>query len=65
MTALEKLQATKCSDHCTISLIAHTARIVVRVLRRRTEGKIENEINLDLEEENELGMQLGCCVYQN
>jgi hypothetical protein len=62
MIALENPKATKCSDHCTISRIAHTAKIVVRVLRKRIEGKIEKEINLDLEEEKELGMQLGCCV---
>jgi hypothetical protein len=33
--ALKKPQATKCSDHCTISLIAHTAKIVAKILRRR------------------------------
>ena len=38
MIALKKkTQATKCSDHRTISLIAHTAKI----LRRRIERKIE------------------------
>jgi hypothetical protein len=31
-----KMIATKCSDHCTISIIAHTAKI----LRRKTEKKI-------------------------
>jgi hypothetical protein len=40
MFALKKKpQATKCSDHCTISFIAHTAKI----LRRRTEKKIEDQ----------------------
>ena len=39
MIALKKKpQATKCSDHCTISLIAHIAKI----LRRRIENKIED-----------------------
>ena len=61
MIALKKkTQATKCSNHCTISLIAHTAKI----LRRRIERKIERlyleKISLYLEEEKELGMQLGC-----
>jgi hypothetical protein len=43
MTALKKKpQATKCSDHRTISLIAHTAKIVAKILRRRIERKIEN-----------------------
>jgi hypothetical protein len=43
MIALKKKpQATKCSDHRTISLIAHTAKIVVKVLRRKTERKIED-----------------------
>jgi len=40
MTALKKPKATKCSDHHTISLIAHTPKIVARILRRRTERKI-------------------------
>jgi hypothetical protein len=43
MIALKKKpQATKCSDHRTISLIAHTAKIVVKILRRRIEKKIED-----------------------
>jgi hypothetical protein len=37
--ALMKPKATKCSDHSTISLIACTAKIVARILRRR---KIED-----------------------
>ena len=42
MIALKKKpQATKCSDHHTISLIAHTAKIA-KILRRRTEKKIED-----------------------
>jgi len=36
MIALKKKpQATKCSDHGTINLIAHTAKIVGKILRRR------------------------------
>jgi hypothetical protein len=36
MIALKKKpQATKCSDHRTISLIAHTAKIVAKMLKRR------------------------------
>jgi hypothetical protein len=37
----KKPQATKCSDHRTISLIANTAKIVAKILRRRIEKKIE------------------------
>ena len=41
--ALKKeTQAKKCSDHRTISLIAHTAKIVAKILRRRIEKKIED-----------------------
>ena len=29
----KKPQVTKCSDQCTISLIAHTAKIVAKILR--------------------------------
>ena len=43
MIALKKKpQATKCSDHRTTSLIAHTAKIVAKILRRRTERKNED-----------------------
>jgi hypothetical protein len=31
----------KCSYHCAVSLIAHTAKIVLRILRRKIERKIE------------------------
>ena len=58
MIALKKTIAIKCSNHCTISLITHTAKIIVKVLRRRIEEKIENEISLDLEQGEELGMKL-------
>jgi hypothetical protein len=41
VVALKKRpKATKCSNHRTISLIAHTAKIVVRILRRRIERKL-------------------------
>jgi len=43
MIALKKKpQATKCSDQRTISLMAHTAKIVEKELRRRIEKKIES-----------------------
>jgi hypothetical protein len=62
MTALKKKTKTaKCRDHRILSLIAHTTKIVVRIIRRRIESKIEDvlgEICLDLEGEKELGMQL-------
>jgi hypothetical protein len=38
----KKPQATKCSDHHTISLIIHTAKIVAKILRRKFEKKIED-----------------------
>ena len=44
MIALKKkTQTTKCSDHRTISLISHTAKI----LRRRIERKIEDVLGED------------------
>jgi len=43
MIALKKKpQATKCSEYRTISLIAHTAKVVAKILRRRIEKKIED-----------------------
>jgi len=50
----KKPQATKCSDHRTISLIAHTAKIVARIFRRRIEKEIE-----DIHEEDQFGFRRG------
>jgi len=48
MIALKKKpQATKCSDNRTFSLIAHTAKIVAKILRRRIEKKIEDVFGED------------------
>jgi len=48
MIALKKEpQATKCSAHRTISLIAHTAKIVAKILRRRIKKKIEDVLGED------------------
>ena len=43
----KKTQATKCSNHRTISLIAHTAKIIAKILRRRIERKIEDVLGED------------------
>ena len=40
MSYVDKLKAVKCSDYRIINLIAHTAKIVGRVLKRRMERKI-------------------------
>jgi hypothetical protein len=48
MIALKKKpKATKCSDHRTISIIEHAAKIVVIILRRRTERKTEDALGED------------------
>jgi hypothetical protein len=48
MIALKtKPQATKCSDHRTISVVAHTVKIVAKILRRRIEKKIEYVLGED------------------
>jgi hypothetical protein len=48
MTALKKKpKATKCSNHCTVSIIVHTAKIVVRILRRRMKRKIGDVLRED------------------
>ena len=47
MIALKKKpQATKCCGHHTISLIAHTAKIVAKIIRR-IEKKIEDILGED------------------
>ena len=48
MIALKKkTKATKCSDYRTISLTAHTAKIIAKILRRRIEKKIEDVLGED------------------
>ena len=47
ITLKKKPQATKCSDHRTISLIAYTAKIEAKILRRRIEKKIEDVLGED------------------
>jgi len=47
-------QATKCSNHRTISLIEHTAQRVAKILRRRIEKKIE-----DVFREDQFGFRRG------
>ena len=49
----KKPQATKCSDHRTISLIAHTTKIAAKILRR-IEKKIE-----DVPGEDQFGFRRG------
>jgi hypothetical protein len=48
MIALKKKpKATKCSDRHTINIIAHAAKIVARILRRRIERKTEDALGED------------------
>jgi hypothetical protein len=59
----KKTDATKCSQRGTMSLIRHTAKIVANIPKRRRNRKIAEylgNIILDSEEQQELGMQLGC-----
>jgi len=43
----EKKQATKGRDHRTVSLIAHTAKIIAKILKRRIDRKIEDVLGVD------------------
>ena len=38
----KKTRATECGEHRTISLIAHTAKTIAKILRRRIERKTED-----------------------
>jgi len=53
MIVIKKPKATKCSDHCTISLITHTRKIAARILRR-TKRKIEQVLG-----DNQFGFRRG------
>ena len=63
MIALKKkTQVTKCSNHRTVSLTAHTAKIIAKILRRRIERKIEAVLGEDqfgFRRGKGLGLQLG------
>jgi len=43
----KKPKSTKCSDHHTVSLITHTAKMVRKILRRRVAMKIEDALGED------------------
>jgi hypothetical protein len=48
MLALKKKpKATKCSDHCIISLITHIGKTAASILRRRIETKIGDTLGED------------------
>jgi len=47
ITLKKTTKATKCSDYRTISLTANTAKIIVNILRRRIEKKIEDVLGED------------------
>jgi hypothetical protein len=58
----KKPTATKCRDHCLISLIAHTAKVVAGSLAG-LQGKLRmylEKIRLDLKGEKETGVKMGC-----
>ena len=58
----KKTKAKKCSDYRTISLIAHTAKIIAKYSEEGLKTKLRmclEKISLDLEEGKELGMQSG------
>jgi hypothetical protein len=52
--AIKEPEARKCTDHRTISLIAHAAKVVASVIRRRSEMEIE-----DILGEDQFGFRIG------
>jgi hypothetical protein len=50
----KKPKVTTCSDHCTVSHITHTVKILARILRRRIERNIEDVLG-----EDQLGYRRG------
>jgi len=58
----ENPKATKCSDHYTIRLSTHTAKVVAMILRKRIEKKLRTyleKFSLDLAEKKELEWNWG------
>src|SRR5688572_6866328 len=39
----KKQNATNCEDHCTISLLAHASKILLRIITKRLQTKAETE----------------------
>jgi hypothetical protein len=63
ITLKKKPQATKCSGHRIISLIAHTTKIVAKMLRGRIERNIEDvlgEHKFGFERGKGIGIKLEC-----
>jgi hypothetical protein len=59
MIALKKkTQATKCSDHRTISLTSHTTKIIVKILRRKIEDVL-GEDQFGFRRGKGIGIRLG------
>jgi hypothetical protein len=56
---MKKPAATKCRDHRAINLNAHAARAHRTGTKRKMTGVI-GEYYLDLEEDKELGLSVGC-----
>jgi len=58
----KKPQATKCGKYRTVNLIVHTSKIIERYSEKGLKRKLRiysENIIVNLEEEEELGMQLG------
>ena len=63
MIPLNKMSKSAKSSDRTISFIAHTVSIIVRILRRKTEKKTEDVLGEDQcgLKKKKLQMQLRCC----
>ena len=35
----------ECSNHCTISLISHASKILLKIIQKRLESKLEEEVS--------------------
>ena len=56
MVPLKKKQnATECADHRTISLISHASKILLRILTKRVEGKVNDYMG-----KTQFGFRKGC-----
>ena len=51
----KKANARECEDHRTISLICHASKIMLKILTKRIENKVQNFIS-----KNQFGFRKGC-----
>ena len=54
----KKGTAKKCSNYCTIALISHTSKVMLKILQARLQQYVNEDVQLDLEKAEEQQIKL-------